>query len=101
MAHLKFELFNDRLVAIKVVLLEVIQQFSPTGCHHKQASAGVKILAVCFKMFRKMGGQAVRRRCASLDPVSLSWERFSSIMFCLLTCSDITVTDFLTRGIHL
>ncbi len=50
----KFELFNDRLVAIKVVLLEVIQQFSPTGCHHKQASAGVKILAVCFKMFRKM-----------------------------------------------
>ena len=48
------KLLNDRLVTVQIRLLEVIKEFSPTGCHHQQAASGMEILAVRFQVFRKM-----------------------------------------------
>jgi hypothetical protein len=42
------KLIDDRLVPFQVRLPEVIQKFSPAGCHHKQTSTGMEILAVRF-----------------------------------------------------
>ena len=48
-------------------------------------------------MFRKVRNPEVSNAiCTSLDPVSLSWERLSSMIFCLSTCSDILI-DLITR----
>ena len=90
------KLLDDRLVTFQIRLLEVIKELSPTGCHHQQAATGMEILAVRFQVFRKMsdtGGE--QGDLHFLDPVSLSWERFSSIMFCLFTCSDMSFHEFL------
>ena len=51
----KTKLLNDSLVTLKFILLQVVEKFSPAGCHHQQSPAGVKVLAVGFKMFRKVG----------------------------------------------
>jgi len=48
------KLLDDRLVTVQIRLLEVIKEFSPTGCHHQQAASGMEILAVRFQVFRKM-----------------------------------------------
>ena len=48
------KLLDDRLVPFQVCLPEVIQEFSPAGCHHQQAAAGMEILAVRFQVFREV-----------------------------------------------
>ena len=50
----QIELFDNRLVPLEVCFFEIMQKFSPSRCHHEQASARVKVFAMSFEMFRKV-----------------------------------------------
>jgi hypothetical protein len=86
MAQLQF--FGDRLIAIDVCVMEVIQEATPLADHHQQPAPGAVILLVCLKVL----GQVINPLCQkrNLDirrprVLFMQFELLNGFRFCFHT----------------